>query len=170
MIIRIGIHWGEVVERAGDVFGNTVNIASRLQAAAMGGTTCISQGLYKMVADWIHANDLGMIRAKGLRDPIHTWEPTEVALGLPADLDPLRKSRKPAPAGRAAASASLAPEGLDGIMKTLGETFQTLSALSRRSARGESEAQVIDAAFARAWRDLQTRIAEITKPREEPKA
>ena len=91
VMIRIGIHWGEVVERAGDVFGNTVNVASRLQAAAMGGTTCISQGLYKLVADWIHANDLGMIRAKGLRDPIHTWEPTEVALGLPADLDPLRR-------------------------------------------------------------------------------
>ena len=98
-MIRIGIHWGEVVERAGDVFGNTVNIASRLQAAAMGGTTCISQGLYKMVADWIHANDLGMIRAKGLRDPIHTWEPTEVALGLPTGLDPLRKSRGAAPQG-----------------------------------------------------------------------
>jgi class 3 adenylate cyclase len=170
VIIRIGIHWGEVVERAGDVFGNTVNIASRLQAAAMGGTTCISQGLFTMVADWIHANDLGMIRAKGLRDPIHTWEPTEVALGLPAELDPLRKSREASPAASAPAggSSSFAPGSIDGMIKALGEAFQTLSALSRRSARGESEARVIDAAFSRAWQELQTIIAELAKPRQGP--
>ncbi len=167
VVIRIGIHWGEVVERAGDVFGNTVNVASRLQAAAMGGTTCISQGLFKLVADWIHANDLGMIRAKGLRDPIHTWEPTEVALGLPAELDPLRKTRGAAPAAAGqtgGTSSSFAPGSVDGMIKAVGEAFQSLSVLSRRSARSENEAQVIDAAFARAWRELQALIAGLAKP------
>jgi hypothetical protein len=129
-----------------------------------------------MVADWIHANDLGMIRAKGLRDPIHTWEPTEVALGLPAELDPLRKAKggartagslaaaSPEAPVPAAGAPSIPPAGIEGMFKALGEAFQNLSSLSRRSARSENEAQVIDAAFARTWRELQNVIAGLSKP------
>ena len=47
--VRIGIHLGDVVQRDGDVFGDGVNIASRLQGLAEPDTICISQAVYKEV-------------------------------------------------------------------------------------------------------------------------
>ena len=41
--LRIGIHLGEVVSEAGDIFGDTVNIASRIQASAEPGCIYISE-------------------------------------------------------------------------------------------------------------------------------
>ncbi len=48
--IRIGIHSGDIVQRDGDVFGDGVNIASRLQALAEPDTICISDMVYRDVA------------------------------------------------------------------------------------------------------------------------
>jgi len=48
--IRIGIHLGDIVQRDGDVFGDGVNIASRLQALADPDTICVSQKVYEEVA------------------------------------------------------------------------------------------------------------------------
>jgi adenylate cyclase len=47
--VRIGIHSGDIVQRDGDVFGDGVNIASRLQALAEPDTTCISHVVYQEV-------------------------------------------------------------------------------------------------------------------------
>jgi len=47
--IRIGIHLGDIVQRNGDVFGDGVNVASRLQALAEPDTICISQVVYREV-------------------------------------------------------------------------------------------------------------------------
>jgi TolB-like protein/class 3 adenylate cyclase len=47
--VRIGIHLGDIVQRDGDVFGDGVNIASRLQALAEPDTICLSQAVYKEV-------------------------------------------------------------------------------------------------------------------------
>jgi adenylate cyclase len=48
--VRIGIHSGDIVQRDGDVFGDGVNIASRLQALAEPDTICISDVVYRDVA------------------------------------------------------------------------------------------------------------------------
>ena len=47
--VRIGIHLGDIVQKDGDVFGDGVNIASRLQTLAEPDTICISQAVYKEV-------------------------------------------------------------------------------------------------------------------------
>jgi adenylate cyclase len=47
--VRIGIHTGDIVQRDGDVFGDGVNIASRLQALAEPDTICISQKVYEEI-------------------------------------------------------------------------------------------------------------------------
>jgi len=48
--VRIGIHLGDVVQRDGDVFGDGVNIASRLQTLAEPDTICLSDMVYRDVA------------------------------------------------------------------------------------------------------------------------
>jgi len=56
--VRIGIHLGDVVQRDGDVFGDGVNIASRLQALAEPDMVCISDMAYRGV---IKKLDLGTV-------------------------------------------------------------------------------------------------------------
>jgi adenylate cyclase len=46
---RIGVHIGDVMVRAGDLFGDGVNIAARLQSIATPGTVCISGATYDQV-------------------------------------------------------------------------------------------------------------------------
>jgi adenylate cyclase len=48
--VRVGIHSGDIVQRDGDVFGDGVNIASRLQEHAAPDTICISDVVYRDVA------------------------------------------------------------------------------------------------------------------------
>ena len=46
---RIGVHVGDVMVRAGDLFGDGVNIAARLQTLARAGGLCVSGVTYDQV-------------------------------------------------------------------------------------------------------------------------
>jgi TolB-like protein/class 3 adenylate cyclase/Flp pilus assembly protein TadD len=60
--VRIGIHLGDIVQKDGDVFGDGVNIAARLQELAAPDTVCISHKVYEEVAKKL---DLGMVVSLG---------------------------------------------------------------------------------------------------------
>jgi adenylate cyclase len=74
--VRIGIHSGDIVQRDGDVFGDGVNIASRLQALAEPDTICISHVVYQEVAQKLALGTvvpLGQPKLKNIaqRQPIY---------------------------------------------------------------------------------------------------
>jgi len=60
--VRIGLHSGDIVQREGDVFGDGVNIASRLQELDAADTICFSDMVYRDVAKKL---DLGTVVSLG---------------------------------------------------------------------------------------------------------
>jgi adenylate cyclase len=76
---RIGIHIGDVMVRAGDLFGDGVNIAARLQTIANPGTVCISGATYDQVRKVLPMTfvDLGVQEVKNIQEPIRTYQVRE---------------------------------------------------------------------------------------------
>jgi adenylate cyclase len=78
--VRIGIHLGDVVQQDGDVFGDGVNIASRLQGLAEPDTICISHAVYREVEKKLALGtvvSLGRPKLKNIvqREPLYTLLP-----------------------------------------------------------------------------------------------
>jgi adenylate cyclase len=73
---RIGIHLGDVVEESdGDLMGDGVNIAARLEAVAKPGGICISDDAYRQVKSRLDlkVNDLGPVRLKNIAEPMRAY-------------------------------------------------------------------------------------------------
>jgi class 3 adenylate cyclase/tetratricopeptide (TPR) repeat protein len=69
--VRIGIHTGPVViADGGEVFGETPNVASRVQTAADPDTVVITAATQRLVAGMFVVEDLGPQALKGVRDPM----------------------------------------------------------------------------------------------------
>jgi WD40 repeat protein/class 3 adenylate cyclase len=73
---RIGIHLGDVVFRDGDVMGNGVNIAARLQYEAEPGGICISQTVYDVVKNalTLKVNFLGPKELKNISEAVPVYQ------------------------------------------------------------------------------------------------
>ena len=73
---RIGVHLGDVVEEAdGDLMGDGVNIAARLEGVAKPGAVCISEQAYWQVKGRLDlaVNDLGPKELKNIAEPIRVY-------------------------------------------------------------------------------------------------
>src|SRR6476620_10382485 len=73
---RIGVHIGDVMVRAGDLFGDGVNIAARLQMLAKAGGLCISGVTYDQVRKILPLEfaDLGSQTVKNIEEPVRAYE------------------------------------------------------------------------------------------------
>jgi TolB-like protein len=73
---RIGVHLGDVVEEAdGDLMGEGVNIAARLEGIAKPGAICLSEDAYRQVRGRLDlaASDLGLTQLKNIIEPIRVY-------------------------------------------------------------------------------------------------
>ena len=82
MAFRMGLTIGDVVDRDGDLLGDGVNIAARLQTLADPGRICISKSVYDSVANKLSVQftDLGPQQVKNIPNPVHVFS---VATGEP---------------------------------------------------------------------------------------
>jgi TolB-like protein/class 3 adenylate cyclase len=90
---RIGVHLGDVVEEAdGDLMGDGVNIAARLEGIAAPGSICLSEDAYRQVKGRLDlaVTDLGPKQLKNIAEPVRVYS---LDVGAPAVAKP-----PPAPA------------------------------------------------------------------------
>jgi adenylate cyclase len=92
---RIGINLGDVIVEEGDIYGDGVNIAARLEALAEAGGICVSRVVHDQVRDKLDVTfeDLGEPQLKNIARPVHVWR---LRLGAkPASAAPLALPDKP---------------------------------------------------------------------------
>jgi TolB-like protein/class 3 adenylate cyclase len=88
---RVGVHLGDVVEETdGDLMGDGVNIAARLEGIAKPGGICLSEDAYRQVKGRLDlaVTDLGPTQLKNIAEPMRAYA---LHVGMPA-------VAKPAPA------------------------------------------------------------------------
>jgi TolB-like protein/class 3 adenylate cyclase len=105
--LRIGAHLGDVVEEAdGDLMGDGVNIAARLESIAAPGGICVSEDFYRQVKGRLDLkfSDLGPKQLKNIAEPIRVYS---LDVGQPARATPMTAVER-APPKRRSWLASLA--------------------------------------------------------------
>jgi adenylate cyclase len=75
LLIRIGIHLGEVVRTESGVLGDSINIAARVQAEAEPGGISVSEDLHRAVRNRLALpfRDAGLKKLKNIREPIRVF-------------------------------------------------------------------------------------------------
>src|SRR5262245_38924666 len=92
---RIGIHLGDVVEESdGDLMGDGVNIAARLEGIAKPGGICLSEDAFRQVKARLSlaVSDLGATQLKNIADPIRVYA---LEIGAAAQAEPATKDAEP---------------------------------------------------------------------------
>src|SRR6202521_5756022 len=91
---RIGIHLGDVVEESdGDLMGDGVNIAARLESIAKPGTIYLSEQAYWQVKARLDLaiNDLGKQSLKNIAEPVRVYS---LEVGKPAQAKPIKRPKQ----------------------------------------------------------------------------
>jgi class 3 adenylate cyclase/tetratricopeptide (TPR) repeat protein len=103
MEFRVGIHLGDVVEESdGDLMGDGVNIAARLEGVAKPGGICLSEDAYRQVQGKVEANfaDAGEQRLKNISRPVRAYYLASKTPAEPARLPFMRRLAAALGAGR----------------------------------------------------------------------
>lgn len=89
--LRIGVNLGDVIVDGDNIFGDGVNIATRLEALARPGTVCISQTVYDQVRNKLALDyrPLGSHRVKNIAEPVRAY-----AVGAPVAVPRPRSWRR----------------------------------------------------------------------------
>jgi len=131
--LRIGLHLGEVIEHEGDISGDAVNVASRIEPLAEDGGICLTRQVYDHVKNKLdfQLSSLGLKTLKNVIEPIEVFKLTlpwsETEKPMPAQLDKRRIAVLP--------FASLSPDPndeyfADGLTEELITTLSKLSQLT----------------------------------------
>lgn len=87
--IRIGVNLGEVLQDRGEIYGDGVNLAARLESAAQPGGICISSAVYDQIVGKIGVEfkDGGGESFKNIAKPVHVfhWWPELVSANMQGD-------------------------------------------------------------------------------------
>jgi adenylate cyclase len=92
---RVGIHLGDMVEESdGDLMGDGVNIAARLEGIAKPGAICLSEDAYRQVKARLDfaVSDLGPTQLKNIAEPVRVYS---LQVGVPTHARPAAQAGQP---------------------------------------------------------------------------
>ena len=120
---RVGIHLGDVAEESdGDLMGDGVYIAARLEGVAKPGAISLSEDAYRQVKQRLDlkVTDLGATQLKNIAEPVHVYS---LEVGQPAEAKPA-----------SAANAAVKPESWASTSRS--SRWFALAAITAPSLRG----------------------------------
>jgi len=81
---RMGINVGDIIIEDGDIFGDGVNIAARLEALAEPGGICVSAAAHDQVRDRLDIGfeDLGEQQVKNIARPVRVYSVSAAVIGV----------------------------------------------------------------------------------------
>src|SRR3984893_4971041 len=94
---RIGVHVGDVMVKGGDLFGDGVNIAARLQTLASAGGVCVSGAAHDQVRKILpfKFTDLGAQQVKNIEEPVRVYAVSAAEAPMTSDSSKASDERKP---------------------------------------------------------------------------
>jgi class 3 adenylate cyclase len=158
MNFRIGITIGDVVERDGDLLGDGVNIAARLEGLAQVGGICISRAVHEQVANKLSVQfaDIGEQQVKNIPTPVYAYMLQLCVDGLASAAAPKTASA----ASRWKWPAAVALVGVGAIVAVV--AYLPLAPYLRGVTTAPREAPAASAANRRAGRSPQRQAEEGT--------
>ena len=146
---RVGIHLGDVVEESdGDLMGDGVNIAARLEGIAQPGVICLSEDAYRQVKGRLDlaVTDLGPTQLKNIVDPIRVYS---LQVGKPAQqkLAEAKPPEKP-PAPEKRSRLALRGAGIAVLLLLIASVWYFLAANHAKSPATAAHLSVVVLPFA----------------------
>ncbi len=96
---RIGINVGDVIDESGDIFGDGVNLAARIESLAQAGGVCVHRNVFSQVRGKLDLDfeDLGGITVKNIEQPVPVFrlDLNEKAAKLVSSVKTAKPDRKP---------------------------------------------------------------------------
>jgi len=76
VLLRIGVHLGDIVESQGDISGDAVNVASRIESLADSGGVCLTRQVYDQVQNKfeLRLTSLGLKSLKNVNSPMEIYK------------------------------------------------------------------------------------------------
>ena len=95
--LRIGIHTGDVAMEEGSIFGDGVNLASRIESMAVPGGIFISEKVYDEIKNHenIKTRDLGFVELKNVKQPVHLFAIANNGIVVPSRDELKGKTKQP---------------------------------------------------------------------------
>ena len=80
--VRIGLNTGQIIRKEGDVFGDTVNVASRMEKLAEPGDVNLTQTTYEEIKEYVRCTHLGTLEVKGVTEGVVAYSAQEPLIDI----------------------------------------------------------------------------------------